>query len=335
MPHEQIKENKLFANIGKLITSSLELEKILKGVMDEIKLYFDPEHWSLMRYDHTSKMLFFMLIEGVTYEAVENISLKLGEGIAGAVVQSGNSIYAPDTSQDPFFTDKVDKITGFKTESVIAVPVKMNNHIFGVIEIINSNIDNFFTADEHIILQSIADFTAIAFANNMLYEKALTRGEIDTLTGLYNKAKLTDYTNKHCKVDTPHRRDSDSAPHIIVVYIDLNKFKEINDTYGHKEGDEVLRRVAMRLRSVFRSDDLIFRIGGDEFIILIELEDETKCTKIIERISEVLTNVKVTSIKKGYTITLSFGIEQGKQHDLDKLIHDADMSMYKKKKNGN
>ncbi len=325
-------KNRLFANIGKLITSSLELNKILEGIMEEVSLYFNPQNWSLLRYDHTSDLLFFVIFEGLSYNKVESISLKPGEGIAGSVVTTGQSIFVPDTSNDPRFSDKVDKITGFTTESVIAVPIKMKEWVFGVIEIINRENHGQFTEDEHLILQTIADFSAIAFANNLLYEKAISKSEVDNLTGLYNKAKLDEFIKEHAGRDNPHRRGADTHSDIIAVYIDLNDFKEVNDTYGHAEGDEVLRRVSMRLESLFRSDDLAFRIGGDEFLILIQIDENMESSAIISRIEEVLSNLKVTSIKKGYTVTLSFGIKTGRITDIGTLIHDADLNMYEKKK---
>ena len=106
-----------------------------------------------MRYDHTSNKLFFVIIEGVNYNKVENINLRLGEGIAGTVVKTGESIFAPDASKDQRFSDKVDKITGFKTESIIAVPIKIKDWVFGVIEIVNRENKEPFTEDEHIILK--------------------------------------------------------------------------------------------------------------------------------------------------------------------------------------
>jgi diguanylate cyclase (GGDEF)-like protein len=327
-------KNRLFANIGKLITSSLELNNILEGIMEEVKLYFNPQHWSLIRYDHTSDTLLFVIFNGQSNSKVENISLKPGEGIAGTVVTTGKSIFVPDTSIDPRFSDKVDKIIGFQTKSIIAVPIKVKEWVFGVIEIINRENQKQFTEDEHLILKTIADFSGIAFANNLLYEKAISESEIDNLTGLYNKGKLDEFIKEHADRETPHRRDADIHSDIIAVYIDLNDFKEVNDTYGHAEGDEVLRKVSMRLGSLFRSDDLLFRIGGDEFLVLIKIEEGMESGAIIKRIDDVLSNLKVTSIKKGYTVTLSFGIKTGKIGEIDRIIHDADLDMYKKKRKG-
>jgi len=117
----QIKQ--LYANIGKLITSSLELDKVLEGIMEEVKVFFDAENWSLMRLDPNTDELFFVIVQGIDRKAVENIRLGPGEGIAGMVAKRGQSVFVPDTSADPRFSDRVDRATGFRTRSVMAVPL--------------------------------------------------------------------------------------------------------------------------------------------------------------------------------------------------------------------
>ncbi|MFC1669003.1 diguanylate cyclase [Spirochaetota bacterium] len=330
-----IDTDKLFANIGKLITSSLDLNVILRGIMKEIQIYFDPQNWSLMRYDHTSQELLFVIIEGISYENVKDIKLKVGEGIAGNVIKTGKSIFVPDTKKDSRFTDKVDKITGFKTESIIAVPIKTEDKIFGVIEIVNRAQEGAFTEAHHLVLKTIADFSAIAFDNSRVYNKVIKKSEIDHLTGLYNSAKLNSVIDEYSSTEIPHRRNKDAKSKLIVVYIDLDSFKEINDKYGHTEGDEVLKKVAMRLRSLFRSDDLIFRIGGDEFITVLPLEETMDANSIVNRINDALASIKISSFKKGHSIELSYGIKTGGINNIKELIHEADLEMYKNKESKN
>ncbi len=325
------KKNRLFANIGKLITSSLDSKTILEKIMVEVKLYFNPGHWSLIRYDHSSNLLYFAIIEGLDFDQIKDIQLKPNEGIAGTVVATGESIFVPDTSVDERFTNRVDLVTGFKTETIIAVPIKIRDQVYGVIEIINHENHGQFSVEDHLILQSIADFSAIAFYNNSIYEQAVIKSEIDSLTGLYNKGKLESIINISSTKYNKGRRDSDIYSEIIIVYIDLDKFKDINDKYGHAEGDEVLKKVALSLGSVFRSDDLIFRIGGDEFLVLIKLEEGLDANPIMERIQNVLKQIKISSLKKNYTAEFSFGIKSGLMSEIKDLIHEADLHMYENK----
>lgn len=327
------KKNRLFANIGKLITSSLESDVILDRIMHEVQLYFSPQHWSLLRYDITSEQLYFAIVEGSDFELLKDIKLKKGEGIAGEVVSTGQSIFVPDTSKDNRFSNKVDNQIGFKTESIIAVPIKIQETVYGVIEIINLENHHFFNEEDHLILKTIADFSAIAFYNSSIYEKAIIKSELDGLTGLYNKTKLKKVIKDYSAKEKLGRRESDNNIGLIVVYMDLNRFKDINDNYGHREGDKVLKNVAMRLNSIFRSDDLTFRTGGDEFVTIMFIQERNHSDEIIKRIERTLKTETITSLELNYQVTLSYGVEKGSIAQIEDLIDRADKAMYYNKKN--
>jgi len=327
------KTKELFANLGKLITSSLELHDILDGVMKEVKTFFEPMNWSLMRYDEADSSLFFSIVEGIKYKDVEKIRIKKGEGIAGTVIETGASIFVTDTEKDSRFSDKVDKVTGFKTRSIIAVPIEFRGKLYGVIEIINHNNGDIFIEDEYLILKTVADFTAIAFANHYIHEDAIMRSERDHLTGFYNNTKLgqviSDFTGKKYL----HRRKEDNRSGLVVIYLDLDKFKEINDSFGHREGDIAIRRIASQLQKIFRKEDLIFRVGGDEFLVVIDSSTEDDIEGIINRLKENLSGFLYESKDKSYKIQLSYGITAGPAETIKTLIHDADINMYENKKN--
>ncbi|RPI93880.1 MAG: GAF domain-containing protein [Spirochaetales bacterium] len=159
---ELVNIKKLYSSIGKIITSSLEFGVILDSIMEEIHLFFDAANWSLMRLDPNTDELFFVIVKGIDTKAVENIRLGMGEGIAGTVARTKRSIFVSDTSRDRRFSDRVDRATGFKTKSVMAVPIVLGDTLYGVIELVNRTTGGLFTEMEHIILQTIADYAAIA-----------------------------------------------------------------------------------------------------------------------------------------------------------------------------
>jgi diguanylate cyclase (GGDEF)-like protein len=322
----------LYMNIGKIITSSLDVTIILEGIMEEIRIYFDAENWSLMRLDPATNELFFVIVKGIDSKAVELIRISQGEGIAGLVAKTGESIFVPDTSTDRRFTDKVDIVSGFKTKSIIAVPIKYNDTVYGVIELINRNTGGIFSDFEHVVLKSIADFSAIAFANAALYERAVKLGITDPLTGLFNRARLDEVISECMKMTAQNERRSRESHYAIVIVIDVNNFKEINDKYGHREGDNVLRETADRVRSVARTSDMIFRIGGDEFLILIMENTRTHLKPAAERLNSELEILSHFNMDSGCEVTFSYGISAGKISSLPELIHSADIQMYKNKK---
>jgi diguanylate cyclase (GGDEF)-like protein len=322
----------LYANVGKLITSSLDLNEILEGIMKEVRFFFQPENWSLFRLDPASSQLFFMIAEGVEFETVKNIQLRLNEGIAGTVAATNHYIYVPDTAQDTRFSNRVDQATGYVTKSIIAVPVTFRDRVFGVLEVINPHENEcIFTKADLMILQTIADFAAIAFANSAAYSLSAELAERDPLTGLYNRSKLdklVDYCNSG---SAPHRRQQDCNLTTIAVFIDMNNFKEVNDQFGHREGDIVLKDAANLFRTFLRHDDYIFRIGGDEFLILINIREKNTISIILDRLNSKLPKQSREFAESHHGITFSYGIAQGRTDQLSDVIHRADEEMYRMK----
>ncbi len=328
---ELLKVKKLFGNIGKLISSSLDVENILEGIMKEVRTFFEPENWSLMRLDPNTNELFFVVAEGISEEQIKDVRLKPGEGIAGSVAQKGVPIFVPDTSEDPRFTDKVDRITGFKTRSVIAVPIIYRDTVYGVIELVNRSKGNIFSEDDFLILKTIADFSAIAFYNASLYEQALNRGATDPLTGLYNRYKLEEMIDEWTSRHT-YRRTNDINTKIALVMIDVDNFKAINDTRGHRAGDRVLKHLARSLRATFRSEDYLFRIGGDEFLAIIPVPKESNMEAVEQRLIQNLEKLGNKSKVLGFKIIFSYGISIGSPAKIKALFKGADANMYEQKR---
>jgi len=146
----------------------------------------------------------------------------------------------------------------------------------------------------------------------------------DPLTGLYNRHYLKDYAIKACSRVKRHQGN------LVLIFIDLDNFKHVNDTFGHEAGDEVLKKVSEIFREIFRQYDIIVRYGGDEFIILIEdmkynkESVKTLLDKMVERIEN--------SLKK-FNISASYGIAVAptEANSFEELINLADERMYKQK----
>jgi len=325
------KTKQMYANIGKLITSSLEIHEVIDGVMLEIKQFFDPEHWSLLRLDHASDELYFIYIKGSDIGQLKQFRLKVGEGIAGSVAKTGKSVFVRDARSDSRFSDKVDKLINFNTRSIIAVPLIHRGVIYGVIEIVNSEKEHLFSEDEHFILSTIADFTAIALANSSLYQQVIEQSCHDTLTGLYNRRMLNDFISQWSREIIPSRRHSDVQEEIIVVYMDVNNFKSINDSYGHREGDIALISISEHLRKIFRNEDYLFRIGGDEFLAIMKVTANEDTNHIVDRLDKEFENAFYSSQGGNIELKISHGISKGQFRQIEFLINDADKLMYKKK----
>lgn len=315
---------KLYSSIGKIITSSLEQQEVLDAVMEEVRLFFSPENWSLMRYDENSGELFFLIAEGLELNRIKNIRLKSGEGIAGSVVQTKFPIFVENVKNDPRFSKRVDEKTGFETKTIIAVPMIFRGQVYGVIELVNRFDGSSFTPEDLVILQTIADFTAISLAHSNQFEETKVLAFRDALTGVFNRNKLN-----HLKNEWSDRRVEDHLA--LVALLDLNDFKIINDTYGHKVGDQVLCHFANVLRYVIRGTDKIFRIGGDEFLILFQNENKEKIIQTQNRFQEAMSILLRKCKENNPPFHFTWGMSVGSLQKLDELIHEADLSMYSSK----
>jgi diguanylate cyclase (GGDEF)-like protein len=151
----------------------------------------------------------------------------------------------------------------------------------------------------------------------------------DNLTGLFNRNYL-----KYI-FDVFKAKATRENKKIAVIFIDLDYFKEINDTLGHKYGDILLKIISKRFKEVLRKDDVIIRFGGDEFVILVLFKNEEEILSIINRLYKKVKE-KILLNHKEFNINLSIGISiyPDDGENLEILIKNADMAMYEAKKKG-
>lgn len=175
---------------------------------------------------------------------------------------------------------------------------------------------------------TIQDFTSL--------QKEIEHLEItshqDALTGLYNRRYLEKITESNSRILRTWKI-------IGAIYTDLNKFKPINDRYGHEVGDAVLRVVAKRIKGCIRFDDIAFRLGGDEFLVLLNLtnasDKSTLLNNIAGKIHRAVTEpmeIEDTTIKVG--LSAGCGIYPEDESDLIRLVNLVDKAMYSAKETG-
>ncbi|UPR31400.1 diguanylate cyclase [Vibrio crassostreae] len=151
----------------------------------------------------------------------------------------------------------------------------------------------------------------------------------DALTGLANRAQL--YKVMDDVVTSSHY----SNQHFAVIYLDLDGFKEVNDNYGHDAGDEILKQVSNRLLSQVRAGDLVARLSGDEFVLIIKQTNKVLLAKLAERLLDLIgqqVNYKQRSLHVG--ASLGIHLVDGSERDIDVILKVADEAMYQAKRKG-
>jgi diguanylate cyclase (GGDEF)-like protein/PAS domain S-box-containing protein len=188
-----------------------------------------------------------------------------------------------------------------------------------------------FTKDDTRLLELLIGHTAAAIKRIRLQNRLKEQAIHDPLTGLYNRYHLDKVLNQEVKRS---RRYNHS---MAFVMIDVNRFKEINDRYGHQMGDDILREVAALLREAVRETDIVVRYGGDEFLIIL-LETNGEVDSIKQRITEKVSLLNKKNGKLDFPVTLSVGSASWGPHDhksVDETLNEADKMMYEDKKRHN
>ncbi|MDZ7289813.1 MAG: SpoIIE family protein phosphatase [candidate division KSB1 bacterium] len=163
-----------------IVNSTLDLDSVLSLVMEKALAVMDAEASSVMLINEKTGMLEWEVALGEVGEQVkEKIQLRVGEGIAGWVAQSGQPLIVPDVSKEPRFSKRSDEATGFKTRSILAVPLKVKDRIIGVAEVINPVRGKFFTEDDLELFSTFSRQVALAIENARMHRAMLEKQKLD------------------------------------------------------------------------------------------------------------------------------------------------------------
>ncbi len=238
----------IFHDVAKALTSSLDLDSILQTIMEKMAEYFRPDTWSLLMVDEAKNELYFAIAVGTASEALKNVRLKVGEGIAGHVAKYGEKLVVPDVRADQRFAKRIDEMTQWETESIICIPLRSKLRVLGVIQLVNVNLQH-FTDQETFFLQSLCDYAAIAIENARSVERIQELTITDDCTGLYNARHL------YKTLETEVYRSARFAYEFSVLFIDLDHFKQVNDTHGHLIGSKLLAEIGYLVKAQLRLSD--------------------------------------------------------------------------------
>jgi diguanylate cyclase (GGDEF)-like protein len=245
----------------------------------------------------------------------------VGEGLSGWVAENRKPILNGNPSVEPGYLADPAKFSTLR--SALAVPLEGLSGAIGVMTLYRAEHDA-FSRDHLRILLAISSKVSLAVENALIFRQVEDSATTDYLSGLPNARSL------FLRLDSEVARCSRSREPLCVVVCDLDGFKQINDRFGHLEGNKVLRLVADALRSRCREYDYVARMGGDEFVLLLPGSDRRS---IQGRIAEIRQIAIGTGMPAGGGVSMSIGEayypEDGS--DAEELLAEADKRMYKAK----
>ncbi|MFA6465223.1 MAG: diguanylate cyclase [Desulfurivibrionaceae bacterium] len=321
--------NGAVARISRMIISSDSLKDISAALLEEILALTGSKHGIVDLVDEKTNNLLAMAFspEIRTMCAMQD--------------ESGACVHAPQGLINWVLGNKTgilsnSPLTDYRTKGLppgpasltrlLAVPAMFNNEFLGILSVANS--PNDYEKRDLDTLEHFASLFALAAQKKQAQDHIAHLAHHDPLTGLINRHIFPDRLAQAMILSQRHRKK------IALLYVDLDKFKQINDAHGHMAGDAVLKEIASRLLGLLRDSDTVARMGGDEFVIILhDIAGKTAVNQVAEKIIDTLAK-PIFFHDTQFTVTVSVGISIYPDDDkqIDALIQKADKAMYQAKK---
>jgi diguanylate cyclase (GGDEF)-like protein/putative nucleotidyltransferase with HDIG domain len=264
------------------------------------------------------------LVSGDNFRLLSSLNIKLGEGICGWVAANRKPIVNGDPAVEAGYAPDPEKFT--TQRSLLAVPLDGLNGVVGVLAMYRSERDA-FAADHLRILLAISSKIALSVENALRYQQAEDSATTDYLTGLPNARSLFVHLSRELS------RCRRTGTSLAVMVCDLDNFKQINDLFGHLEGDNLLKDFANNLKESCRGYDYVARMGGDEFVVVVpglnqeaSLEKAGRLNQFAVEGGRKIAGRDLVSLSVGTAFCPQDGF------DVERLLAEADRRMYSMKK---
>jgi diguanylate cyclase (GGDEF)-like protein len=314
--------------LGKALTAELDAARLLDTILKKVSALLPAEHWSLLLLDEATGELHFELSVDLEPTVFKALRLQPGEGIAGQVALQQQPMVVADVGANPFFSTRVDQLTGFTTKSIMCAPLIFSGRTLGVIEVVNPR---HLGPDTLRLLTIIADYAAIAVENTRQYHQLQTLAIQDSVTGLYNTRYL------YQALETLIAASAAGAVPFSLLFLDIDDFKRVVDTYGHLNGSQVLQEVAAMIRQCAIAPAFGVSYGGDEFVVVLPSMDKRQALHKAEEIRRTLSQT-IFLANRGLQVHIqaSFGVATYPEDATDRtgLLALADHAMFDIKRRG-
>lgn len=320
--HLSRRELRSLMDLGKALTSELDPNRLYGTILRKLSEIIQAETWSLLLYDPDARELRFKLSVDLNIEEIKDIRIKSGQGIAGRVAAIQEPMVVEDVRDCQYFSDQIDLISGKITRSLICVPLVFGSQTIGVIEAINPSRTSKKTLS---LFMFFADYAAIAVENTRRYQHIQSLANKDDLTGLYNTRYLY-----HALAELFETGKISGSP-FALVFMDLDNFKKIVDTYGHLNGSQAIQEVATTIRDSLSGKAFGVSYGGDEFVIVLPGCNKSQGILKAEEIRSLMGKTKYLSNKGIYAnLSASFGVAAYPEDatNITRLLSAADRAMF-------
>jgi len=339
---QQLEALSVFHSVASNLTSSLDLDTLLRAIMQQMERFFGPEQWSLLLVDEETGDLVYKLAAGGDDVIPSGSRVPRGAGMAGRVLETGEMMRIDQVSKHPDWSHYAEKYPELHLHSIACHPIRYGDRTLGVLSLNNAKLDRLPNGSLS-FLSVLCNYAAIALNNaaqvKLIHDLSIT----DDCTGLFNARHLY----KSIEEEIAAARPSPDARVVSIhpdpprpfslLFLDLDHFKSVNDSHGHQVGTRLLSEIGGVIKRTLGPDHSGFRYGGDEFVGLLRGLNKPAAEELAQRLRHALTSTRfLTGNGLSLSITASFGLatfpEDGNTPDT--IIRSADAMMYVAKEAG-
>ena len=310
--------------IARKFSSSLEIDSTLSVLVDKVGHLVTFDTCAVYLYDEIKGYASAALAVGRDAEGLRNRCVAPGEGVTGFALANRRAV---NRLQPGLEFDRLGLIPETKYRSMASLPLFKGDVLLGALSLYSTTLRE-YTDNQIRLLETVTRLASDALANAMHHAQAESNALTDSLTGLPNARAL------HVRFDQEVSRARRNNRPFQVIMLDLDDFKIVNDSFGHKIGDRMLREVASLIQSQLREYDFLARYAGDEFVALLPDLTVQQVDELRERIETIVSSFSLgvgvqTRARVGISIGASIFGSDGET--LDQLLIAADEAMYRAK----
>ncbi len=325
-------EMNIFYQVGLALSSSLNLNQIIKEIYEHCNKIADIGVFNLVTYEkQTGVIKFYIISSKAKHIRTRSRNINKTIGMTGYIIQTQNIVYIPDVL-DPVNEKFVNLFTHLNKgdgRSYLGVPMKLRGQVIGVLAMQSFKIDA-YNFDQIRLVETIAIQASAAIENARLFERVEKLAITDGLTGLFNHRYFLEMAEKEITRAVRYQKP------LSLLMIDLDHFKRINDQFGHLVGDQMLQLIARNCAKILRKVDVISRYGGEEFLVVLPETDLKEGIATAERLREAIASSQLVTNEGVVKITGSLGVATLGMcpPEIKLLIDYADKALYEAKKAG-
>ncbi|MEN3340735.1 MAG: hypothetical protein V7644_139, partial [Actinomycetota bacterium] len=308
VPHEPqlVESYRRLADIFHEVLAEQSLDALLVRIADTVADLIPHDSLSIYEADEPQQVLRPVLVRDQYADEIMSTTVRFDEGITGWAARRREPALVNQAHLDP----RVRFVPGtpIDPEALISIPLVARSQIKGVLNIYRLGDEGAFDDVEFELAQRFADAAALALDNAEIRARLEHQAQTDSLTGLFNHRSFHERLLEALLAASREYRP------LAVLMLDIDDFKRINDVHGHGVGDELLRLLAETLRANVRPDDVVCRLGGEEFAVIMRGCDAADATQVAQRIAGRLRELDVSAVG---AVTVSMGLARGPEHAMN------------------